>query len=93
MIRSFKCRETQKIFNREFSRKFPRGIQDRAFAKLNALDAAGALNDLRLPPSNHLEALKRERKGQMSIRINEQFRVCFVWRAGHAYDVEITDYH
>ncbi|MGH8524253.1 MAG: type II toxin-antitoxin system RelE/ParE family toxin, partial [Gammaproteobacteria bacterium] len=78
MVRSFKCRETQKIFNRELSRKFPPGIQDRAFAKLNALDAAGELNDLRLPPSNHLEALKRERKGQTSIRINEQFRVCFV---------------
>lgn len=93
MIKSFKCRETEKIFSRQFSRKFPRDIQDRAFARLNAIDAAGTLEDLRLPPSNHLEALKDDRKGQHSIRINRQWRICFIWRGNAAVDVEIVDYH
>lgn len=93
MIKSFRCRETEKIFNREVSRKFPREIQDRAFMKLNALNAAAKLEDLRLPPSNRLQALARDRKGQHSIRINDQWRICFVWRGGHAEAVEIVDYH
>ena len=93
MIRSFRCRETQKIFHREFSRKLPRNIQDRAFMKLNAIDAAVQLEDLRLPPSNRLEALRGARKGQHSIRINDRWRICFQWRRGNAEQVEIVDYH
>ncbi len=93
MIKSFRCRETQKIFNRQFSRKFPHAIQQRAFMKLNAIDAATQVEDLGLPPSNRLEALKGERKGQWSIRINDQWRICFEWRSGNAEQVEIVDYH
>ena len=93
MIRSFCCRETNKIFLREISRKFPWDIQQRAFMKLNALDAAVQLEDLRLPPSNRLEALKGERKGQYSIRINDRWRICFKWSSGNAEQVEIVDYH
>ena len=93
VIKSFRCRETEKIFHREFSRKFPRDIQERAFMKLNASDAAAELEDLRLPPSNRLETLKEERKGQYSIRINNQWRICFEWRNGNAEQVEIVDYH
>lgn len=93
MIKTFRCRETEKIFHRETSRKFLLSIQQRAFMKLNALDAALALEDLRLPPSNQLEALKKDRKGQWSIRINQQWRICFKWVAGHAEQVEIADYH
>lgn len=87
------CHETEKIFNREFSRKFPRDIQKRAFMKLNAVDAAVEITDLRLPPSNRLELLKGKRKGQYSIRINDRLRLCFEWRDGNAEQVEITDYH
>ena len=93
MIKSFKCSETEKIFNREFSKKLPHNIQRISLRKLWLLDAAMDINDLRLPPSNHLEALKGNRKGQHSIRINQQYRICFKWRVGHAYDVEIVDYH
>jgi proteic killer suppression protein len=93
MIRSFRCRETQKIFHREFSRKFPRDIQERTFMKLNAIDAAVKLEDLRLPPSNRLEALRGSRKGQYSIRVNDRWRICFEWRRGNAEQVEIVDYH
>jgi len=93
VIRSFRCRETEKIFNRQFSQKFPHDIQQRAFAKLNALDAAIKIDDLRLPPSNRLEALRGRRKGQWRIRINEQWRICFTWRTGNAEEVEIVDYH
>ena len=93
MIKSFRCRETEKIFHREFSRKFPRDIQEHAFMKLNAIDAAAEVEDLRLPPSNRLEALKGERKGQYSIRINNQWRICFEWRNSNAEQVEIVDYH
>jgi proteic killer suppression protein len=93
MIKSFRCRETEKIFHRHFSRKFPHDIQGRAFMKLNAIDAAVQLEDLRLPPSNRLEALSRERKGQWSIRINDQWRICFKWAKGNAEQVEIVDYH
>jgi proteic killer suppression protein len=93
MIRSFREADTGKVFNRQFVRKFPHAIQQRAFMRLNALDAAVSLGDLRLPPSNRLEALKGDRKGQHSLRINDQWRICFVWRKGHAAQVEIVDYH
>jgi proteic killer suppression protein len=93
MIKSFRCRETQKIFNRQFSRKFPQDVQQRAFMRLNAIDAATKIEDLVLPPSNWLEVLKGERKGQWSIRINDQWRICFEWRSGNAEQVEIVDYH
>lgn len=93
MIQSFRCRETEKIFHREFSRKFPSDIQERAFMKLNALDSAIDVKDLMLPPSNRLETLKGNRKGQWSIRINDQWRICFEWINGNAENVEIEDYH
>jgi proteic killer suppression protein len=93
MIKSFRDKESEKIFDRQLSSKLPQNIQRVARKKLVILDAAMVLNDLRIPPGNRLEALKGERKGQHSIRINEQWRVCFIWRDGDAYDVEITDYH
>jgi len=93
VIKSFRCRETEKIFNRLFSRKFPHAIQYRAFMKLNAIAAAAGIDDLRLPPSNHLESLRGNRAEQWSIRINEQWRICFFWRDGNAEEVEIVDYH
>lgn len=93
MIKSFKCKETQKIFHRQFSRKLPQNIQMKARQKLVMLDAATNLNDLRVPPGNRLEELKEDRKGQHGIRINDQWRVCFVWESGDAHHVEIVDYH
>ena len=93
MIRSFQCNETEKIFRRDFSRKFPGDIQERTFMTLNAIDAAIEIQDLRLPTSNRLEALKGSRKGQWSIRINNQWRISFRWIEGHAEDVAIEDYH
>jgi toxin HigB-1 len=93
VIRSFRNADTEKVFKRQFVRKFPRDIQQRAFVKLNAIDAAVRLEDLRLPPSNRLEALRGARKGQHSVRINDQWRVCFVWRDGYAEQLEIVDYH
>lgn len=93
MIRSFRCKETGKIFHREFSRKFPRDVHQRAFMRLNAIDAAIEIEDLRFPPSTRLEALEGNRKGQWSIRINDQWRICFKRLDGHVEDVEIVDYH
>ncbi|MBW1776209.1 MAG: type II toxin-antitoxin system RelE/ParE family toxin [Deltaproteobacteria bacterium] len=93
MIKSFRDKETEKIFGRQLSSKLPQNIQRTAHKKLVILDAAPELNDLRIPPGNRLEALKGNRKGQHSIRINEQWRICFKWSDGDAYDVEITDYH
>ena len=93
MIKSFACKETKKLFNREFSRKLPQDIQRVARRKLEILDAAEVLQDLRIPPSNRLEKLSGDRKGQYSIRINDQWRICFEWRRGDAYNVEIADYH
>ena len=93
MIKSFRDKETEKIFNRLFSRKLPQNIQHIARRKLLILDAAPELKALRIPPGNKLESLKRERKDQHSIRINDQWRICFNWKAGDAYNVEITDYH
>lgn len=93
VIKSFRCRDTEALFNRERARKLGADIERSAFRKLLMVDAASNLDSLKVPPGNRLEALAGERKGQHSIRINAQWRVCFVWRDGHAYDVEIVDYH
>lgn len=93
MIRSFSSKETEKLFNRQFSRRLPHDIQQIARRKLEMLDAAEVLGDLRLPPSNRLEKLTGDRKDQYSIRINDQWRIAFSWEAGNAYGVEIVDYH
>ncbi|HYR03074.1 MAG TPA: type II toxin-antitoxin system RelE/ParE family toxin [Syntrophobacteria bacterium] len=93
MIRTFRCKETERIFQRNFSRKLPRDLQPIAFRKLRMLNRAATLADLRVPPGNRLEMLRGDREGQHSIRINERWRVCFEWREGDAYNVEIVDYH
>jgi proteic killer suppression protein len=93
MIRSFRCKETEKIFRREFSREFHPDIQRVALRKLVMLDAAETLQDLRIPLSNRLEKLRGNKSGQHSIRVNNQWRICFRWNEGDAYDVEIVDYH
>jgi toxin HigB-1 len=93
VIRSFADREAEKIWRGERSRRLPAGIQQTARRKLRMLNAAAGLDDLRIPPANRLEALKGERKGQYSIRINDQWRICFRWNDGAASDVEIVDYH
>ena len=93
MIKSFKCKETNKIFHRNFSKKLPTDIQKIAFRKLRMLNRANILNDLKVPPGNRLELLHGEREGQYSIRINEQWRICFKWGDQDAFDVEIVDYH
>ncbi|MDR4499809.1 MAG: type II toxin-antitoxin system RelE/ParE family toxin [Candidatus Scalindua sp.] len=93
MIKNFVCKETEKIFNRRISLKLPRDIQKTARRKLEILEGVEILSDLLIPPSNHLEKLSKDRKGQYSIRINDQWRICFEWREGNAYNVEIVDYH
>ena len=93
MIKSFRCKETEKVFNRVFSRKLPQSMQRMALRKLWVLDAATELETLQVPPNNRLEALKGKCKGQHSIRINDQWRICFRWRGSDAHDVEIVDYH
>lgn len=93
MIKSIKDAETRLIYQREISRKFPTGIQQVALRKLRMLNNAASLNDLRIPPANRLEKLTGNRAGLYSIRINAQWRICFEWRAGDAYLVEIVDYH
>ena len=93
MIRSWADAEAEQLFRRQRSRKLPPDIQRVALRKLLMLDAAVLLEDLRVPPANRLEKLKGDREGQWSIRINDQWRVCFTWRDGHAQDVEIVDYH
>jgi len=93
MIKSFRDKEAEKIFNRLLSKNLPQTIQQLARRKLVILDSATDLNTLRIPPGNRLEALKGDRKGQHSIRINDQWRICFKWKTGDAYDVEIADYH
>ncbi|MBF0479723.1 MAG: type II toxin-antitoxin system RelE/ParE family toxin [Candidatus Omnitrophica bacterium] len=93
MIKSFKDKETEKIYHRIFSKELPGSIQQVALRKLRMIDSAITLADLRVPPNNRLEKLKRERKDQHSIRINDQWRVCFKWHENDAYDVEIVDYH
>ena len=93
MIRSFGCSETERVWREEYSRKLPANVQKLALRKLRMLDAAGRLESLRIPPGNRLEALVGDRAGQYSIRINNQWRICFEWRASDAYRVEIVDYH
>ena len=93
MILSFKCKETAKIFEIGFSRKFPTGILRSAIIRLAMLNRSGKLDDLKVPPSNHLEKLSGDRKGQYSIRINDKYRVCFKWEGNNAFEVEIVDYH
>ena len=93
MIKTFRCPETERVFNREFSKKLPHHIQRAALRKLRMLNRASVLSDLRNPPSNRLESLTGDRKGQYSMRINDQWRVCFRWQGQDAYDVEIVDYH
>jgi proteic killer suppression protein len=93
MIKTFADKETEKLFNRTVSRKLPQNIQLAARMKLEILDAAEVIQDLRVPPGNRLEKLTGDRKGQYSIRINDQWRICFVWHHENAYAVEIVDYH
>ncbi len=93
MIKGFKDKEAEGLFYREPSRKLPPEIHRLALRKLRMLNRAHSLEDLRVPPGNRLEALKGKRQGQYSIRINDQWRLCFTWREGDAYGVEIVDYH
>jgi proteic killer suppression protein len=93
MIKSFKGKETEKLFQGRFSSKLPQAIQRTAAIKLEMIHAATVIDTLHVPPSNHLEELHQERKGQHSIRINKQWRICFTWKGNDAYDVEIVDYH
>ena len=93
MIKNFRSKETEKIWNGVRSKRLPQDIQQIARRKLRMLNNARSLNDLRIPPANRLEALKGRRSGQHSIRINDQWRICFVWMDGDAVNVEIEDYH
>ena len=93
MIRSFADSQTEKVFERQRARRLPPDVQRRAHRKLLLIDAAEALSDLRVPPGNHLERLSGGRAEQHSIRINDQWRICFVWLDGDAVNVEIVDYH
>ena len=93
MIRSFRDKETEFVWTGRRSRRLPTDIQQVARRKLRMLNNARALGDLRVPPANRLEALRGERRGQHSMRINEQWRLCFRWRDGDAHEVEIVDYH
>lgn len=93
MIKNFRSRETEKIWNGVRSKRLPRDIQQIARRKLRMLNNARSLNDLRVPPANRLEALKGSRSGQHSIRVNDQWRICFVWVDGDVLNVEIVDYH
>ncbi|MDE0375052.1 MAG: type II toxin-antitoxin system RelE/ParE family toxin [bacterium] len=93
MIRSYRDKDTQAVAERRRVRRLPEDIQRRAQRKLMVLNNAMNVNDLRVPPGNRLEALSGDRDGQHSIRINDQWRICFVWSDGNAYEVEIVDYH
>ena len=93
MIRSFKGSVAETVFNRKRSKRFSAQLHRLALIKLLLIDAADTVEDLRIPPGNRLEQLKGDRKGQYSIRINEQWRICFSWERGEASDVEIVDYH
>jgi proteic killer suppression protein len=93
VIVSFACAETEGIFRGTRSRRLPPDIQNTVRRKLEYLHRARTLNDLRMPPGNRLEALAGDRKGQHSIRVNDQWRICFVWRDGNTAQVEIVDYH
>lgn len=93
MIKSFADKETERIYNQEYSRRLPSTIQKVALRKLMMIDNAKTLDDLRIPPNNHLEQLHGDRASQYSIRINDQWRICFTINNGHFYNVEIVDYH
>ncbi|MEI6260767.1 MAG: type II toxin-antitoxin system RelE/ParE family toxin [Deltaproteobacteria bacterium] len=93
MIKSFNCKETEKIFKRSFSKKLPQDIQRTALKKLWMINRSVSINDLKIPPNNFFESLSGDRKGQYSIRINGQWRVCFKWDGCDASGVEIVDYH
>ena len=93
VIRSFRDRETERLFNRERTRVVPANLRKASLRKLLLLDAASSLADLRVPPGNRLEKLRGDREGHHSIRINQQYRICFSWSVGSASDVEIVDYH
>lgn len=93
MIRSFRDSDTERVFRRESTGRWSRPVQRAAQRKLLMIDAAESIQDLRVPPGNRLERLRGDRQGQYSIRVNDQWRICFVWSQGDAYDVEITDYH
>lgn len=93
MIKSFADRDTERLAGREPVKRFGPDLRRQALRKLRVLDAATDVNDLRVPPGNRLEKLKGDRAGQHSIRINDQWRICFRWKDGHAHDVEIADYH
>lgn len=93
MIKTFADKETEKVYNQFFSTKLPQNIQKVALRKLIMIDNAESVEDLRIPPSNRLEKLVGDREGQYSIRINDQYRICFIADGNHFYDVEIVDYH
>jgi proteic killer suppression protein len=93
MIASFRDKETERLWLSGRSRRLPADLRLRAFKKLAILNAAVTLDNLRVPPGNQLEALRGSRSGRHSIRVNDQYRVCFVWRGGNAFEVEIVDYH
>jgi proteic killer suppression protein len=93
VIQSFRDAQTREFWETGKSKRIPANLRSVARRKLQMLDAATQLDDLKVPPGNRLHPLLRDRKGQHAIRINDQFRVCFIWRNGHAYEVEITDYH
>lgn len=93
MIISFKDKKTEQLFSGKFPRGFPSDLLRCSVVKLDQLQSASILDDLRLPPSNRLESLSGDRNGQHSIRLNKQWRICFVWKDGNAHEVEITDYH
>jgi toxin HigB-1 len=93
MIKSFADKETEKIYHRNYSKNFPEEIQQRAYRRLLQIDLMTELKELQSPPENRLEKLKGDRDGQHSIRINQQWRICFKWQEGDAFDVEIVDYY
>lgn len=93
MIKNFRDREAERLFDRRPTRRFGAQVQKAALRRLRMLDAATTLDDLRVPPGNRLERLRGDRSGQHSIRINDRWRICFRWRGGDAHDVEIVDYH
>lgn len=93
MIRTFRDADTERLFHRELVKRWGSEVQRAGLRKLRTLDAATGLGDLRAPPGNRLEKLAGNRAGQWSIRVNDQWRICFVWREGDAYEVELVDYH
>ncbi len=93
MIVSFACKETERVWNQEFSKRFPPAIQSVILRKLIMLSKSVSLDDLKSPPSNRLEKLKGDREGQYSIRVNDQYPICFRWQSGNSFNVEIIDYH